>query len=164
MKPFLISCVLCLAAVGVLAGQMPTYGVTVEAEKNVDFAKFKTYTWTGGQPSPIKAIDTQVIAAVDAELKTLGMTKATSGTGDVLVTYYSLSRTDVDLKGKPDAQGVRPQYAVGTLAVALLDTGSRRQLLRMRADRPIESDTTKLDASIKAAVADMFAKYPTVKK
>ena len=92
------------------------------------------------------------------------MTKATSGTGDVLATYYSLSRTDVDLKAKPDAQGVRPQYSVATLAVALLEPGSRRQLIRMRADRPIEPDTTKLEGSIKAAVADMFAKYPTRNK
>ena len=72
MKSLLVTCVLSVAAVGVLAGQMPTYGVTVEAEKNVDFAKFKTYSWTAGQPSPIKTIDTQVMAAVDSERRALG--------------------------------------------------------------------------------------------
>ena len=78
MKPMLACSVLCLALAGAVAGQMPNYGVTVTAEKNVDFAKFKTYTWTPGQPSPLKTLDTQIVAAVDSELQALGMTKATS--------------------------------------------------------------------------------------
>jgi hypothetical protein len=164
MKQMLACSLFCLALAGAAAGQMPNYGVTVTAEKNVDFAKFKTYTWTPGQPSPLKTLDTQIVAAVDSELQALGMTKATSGTGDVLVTYYSVSRTDVDLKAKPDAQGVRPQYAVGTLAVALLEPANRRQLLRLRADTPIEGDTSKLEPTIKAVVTAMFAKYPTRQK
>ena len=164
MKPFFVGSVLCLTLAGTVEGQMPTYGVTVTAEKNVDFAKFKTYTWTPGQPSPVKTIDAQITAAVDSELQALGMTKASSGTGDVLVTYYSVSRTDVDLKAKPDASGAPPQYSVGTLAVALLETGSRRQLLRMRADKPIDTEPAKLEAVIKSATAEMFAKYPTRQK
>src|SRR5690349_21018494 len=125
MKRLVLGFALCFAAVTGAAAQMPKYGVTVKAEKNVDFAKFKTYTWTKGQPSHSKEIDADVIAAVDRELAGLGMTKAASGTGDVLVTYYSLSRTDVDLKAKPDATGVLPQYSVGTLVVGLLDPPTR---------------------------------------
>src|SRR4051812_7425439 len=116
MKRLIVCAGLCVAFAAVAAAQtsQSKYGVTVKAEKNVDFAKFASYSWSPGRPSPDKTIDTQVIAAVDRELAALGMTKATSGQGDVLVTYYSTSRTDVDVKGKANATGARPQYSVGT--------------------------------------------------
>jgi len=160
VKRFVVAIGLCaVVAVGV-AGQNPKYGVTVTAEKNVDFTKFKTYTWTAGQPSFDKMIDARVIAAVDRELSALGMTKATSGPGDVLATYYSLSRTDVDTKAKADSKGVRPEQSVGTLVVALLDPADRRRLLRLRVDKPIDTEPAKLGAAIDSAVAELFQKYP----
>ena len=161
MKRFTVAIGLCAVITTAPAGQMPKYGVTVTADKHVDFAKFKTYAWTGGQPSANKQIDARVVAAVDRELDALGMTKATSGPRDVLVTYYSLSRTDVNLKAKPDSEGRLPQYWVGTLVVALLDQGSRQRLLRLRIDQPIEIERAKLDPTIDGAVTALFAEYPT---
>ena len=161
MKSFVVGCVLFTVVAAVVPAQMPKYGVTVEAEKNVDFAKFKTYSWTKGQPSAVKTIDARITAAVDRELAALGMTKAASGPGDVLLAYYSVTRTDVNLKAKPDAKGLQPQYSVGTLMVALLDKDSRNRLLRLRIDKPIDTDTTQLDAAIDSAVTEMFTKYPT---
>ena len=152
---------MCAAITAVAAAQTPKYGVSVNLAPKVDVAKFKTYSWTLGQPSADKAIDARVIAAVDRELASLGMTKAAQGPGDVLVAYYSLSRTDVDLKAKADAQGTRPQYSVGTLMVALLDPGSRERLLRLRIDKPIDIEPAKLEVQIDSAVAALFAKYPT---
>ena len=163
MKPVLV-CVLAAVAYAAPAGQMPKYGATINVEKNVDVAAFKTYSWTKGQPSAIKAIDAHIMAAVDRELSALGMKKAASGSGDVLAAYYSLSRTDVNVKAKPDASGARPQYSVGTLMVALLDPASRRRLLRLRVDKPIDAEPAKLEAAIDEAVAEMFQLYPTRQK
>jgi hypothetical protein len=151
----------CAALATSLIAQTPKYGVTVKAEKNVDFSKFKTYSWTQGQPSPDKTIDGQIVAAVDREMGALGMSKASSGTGDVMATYYSLSRTDVNLKGKPDASGALPQYPVGTLMVGLLEPGTRRRLLQLRIDRPLAGSRDELEGIINSAVAELFAKYPT---
>jgi hypothetical protein len=67
----------------------------------------------------------------------------------------------VDVKAKADSSGSRPQYWVGTLMVALLEPGSRRRLLRMRVDQPIDIEPAKLEAAINTAVAALFAKYPT---
>jgi Domain of unknown function (DUF4136) len=163
MKRFTITIALCTSLTAAPAGQlpMPKYGVTVTADKHVDFTKFKTYSWTSAQPSADKQIDARVVAAVDRELGLLGMTKATSGPGDVLATYYSLSRTDVNVKAKADSEGRLPQYSVGTLVVALLDPESRQRLLRLRVDEPLDIDPAKLDATIDGAVAALFAKYPT---
>ncbi|PYR35311.1 MAG: hypothetical protein DMF90_14040 [Acidobacteria bacterium] len=146
------------------AGQTPKYGVKVNAEKNVDFSKFKSYSWVAGQPSADKTINAQIMAAVDRELAGVGMTKADSGSGDVSVTYYSLTRTDVDLNAKPNAKGVSPQYTVGSLAVALLEKGTGRRVLRLRADKKISVEPAKLEAAINEAVAEMFTKYPTRQK
>ena len=161
MKQLIVAVGLCGALSAATAGQAPTYGVTVNAEKNVDFAAFKTYTWTKGQPSAVKTIDTQIMTAVDRELAALGMTKAASGKGDVMVAYYSLTRTDVDLKAKPDAKGALPQYSVGTLMVALLKPADRHRLLRLRVDKPIDTEPARLEESINSAVKALFEKYPT---
>jgi len=162
MRPIMVSALLCLAiTAGPAAGQTSKYGVKVDAEKNVDFSKFKTYSWVAGQPSADKTINSQITAAVDRELTGLGMTQAASGSGDVSVTYYSLTRTDVDLKAKADAKGISPQYTVGSLMVALLEKGTGRRLLRLRADKKISAEPAKLEAAINEAVTEMFQKYPT---
>ena len=88
----LVTCVALLAVAAAPAAQKPKYGVTVTTEKNVDYAKFKSYSWTRGQPALNKSVDAAIVAAVDREMKALGLTKASTGTGDVLATYYSLSR------------------------------------------------------------------------
>jgi hypothetical protein len=93
MKSLLVCCAV-LAAAAIAAAQTPKHGVKVESEKGVDYTKFKTYSWTQGQPSPDKTIEGQIVTAVDRELAGLGMTKATLGSGDVLVAYYSVTRTD----------------------------------------------------------------------
>ena len=163
MKFMVVTCVVVLAAAGVLAAQKTKYGVTVTAEKNVDFAKFKSYSWMRGQPSPNKNVDARIVAAVDRELNALGLQKTASGPGDVLVSYDSLSRTDLDASAKADERGNRPEYRVGILTVALLDPGKLQPLLRLRVDKPIEGDSAKLDDAIDSAVAEMFASYPTRK-
>jgi uncharacterized protein DUF4136 len=160
----LSACVVCALIAGVLEAQTPKYGVIVEVEdKKADFASFKTYAWQRGQASFDKTIDSQIVAAVDDEMAKLGMKKVTSGS-DVLVTYASTNRTDVDLKAKPDAAGVRPNYAVGTLVVVLMNPTTRNRLLRMRVDQPIDAAPDKLEATIKSVVAQMFERYPTRQK
>jgi hypothetical protein len=163
MKRLIVGAFLC-TAVAAVSAQMPKYGVTVTVAKNADPAKYKTYTWTKGGPSADKAVDAQIMAAVDRELGGLGMSKASSGKGDVLVTYYSLRRTDVDLKAKPDASGAQPQYAVGSLLVAMLDPGTRGRLVQLRTDKPVDLEPAKSESVINGAVAELFAKYPTRQK
>jgi len=161
----LIAGVMSVIGAAVLSAQLPTYGVTVTVAKGVDPAKFKTYSWIKGGPSPDKTVDAQIVAAVDKELPGVGLTKAAaSGKPDVLVTYYSLRRTDVNLEAKPDSAGKLPQYPVGTLLVALMDPGTRKRVVQLRTDKPLDVEPAKLEAGINAAVTEMFAKYPTRQK
>ena len=141
--------------------QKMTYGVKVMAAKAADLAKAKTYSWTVSQPSPDKTVDAQIVAAVDRQLSALGFTKVASGTSDVLATYASTRRTDVNLKGKANESGARPAYEVGTLVVDLRDPATRQPLFRVRIDKPIDTEPEKLEAAINEAVTAMFEKYPT---
>jgi hypothetical protein len=145
----------------VVSAQITKYGVTVTAEKNVDFSTFKTYSWTPGRGAFVKDVDAHIKAAIDREMSALGMTKVAPDSGDVLLTYQSLTRSDIDLKKDPS--GDKP-FSVGTLVVALLEPSSHRQLLRLRTDRPIEVEQGKLQASIDSAVTELFARYPTRSK
>jgi len=166
MKRVLCVCVLAGLVTATLLAQMPKYGVTVKADEKTDFAKLKTYTWEHGWQAYDKKVHEAIMAAVDRELAGVGLAKKASGPADVLVTYASLRRIDVDLKSQPTAgEGTRRQYDVGTLVVLLLDPESRKELLRARVDAPIEAaDTDKVTAIVDSTVKEMFAKYPTRRK
>ena len=164
MRVLIAGALVSVIGAAVLSAQLPTYGVTITVAKGVDPAKFKTYSWIKGGPSPDKTVDAQIVAAIDRELPGVGLTKAASGKPDVLVTYYSLRRTDVNLEAKPDSAGRQPQYPVGSLMVALMDPGTRKRVVQLRTDKPLDADPAKLEAGINAAVTEMFAKYPTRQK
>jgi len=157
-KPAVFACAAALALTTTAWAQQK-YGVTATVAKNFDAAAVKTYTWTPGRPSTDKEIDGQIVAAVDRELATVGLKPATAGTPDVFVTYYSVSRTDVDVKAKPDEKGVRPERTVGSLVVAMLDPSSRKPVVQLRIDRPV--DRSDIGGSVNSLVGELFTKYPT---
>ena len=147
-----------LALTPAALAQVTKYGVTVTAQKGVDFAALKTYSWTPGRGAYLKATDAHIKAAIDRELAALGLKKVAPESGDVLVMYQSLTRSDIDLKGDPSAD--KP-YPVGTLVVALLRPSNHRELLRLRTDKPIDVAPGKLEAAIDSAVTELFERYPT---
>lgn len=147
---------------GSIVGAQTKYGVTVRAVKAAELAKAKTYVWTVGRPSFNKDVDALIIAAVDRELSSRGFTKLTSGQGDVVVTYGTLTRTDVDLEAPKG--GTAPELAVGTLVINLTDPANKQQLFSVRMDRPIDWNPATYQATVDAAVAAMFEKYPVPSK
>ena len=165
MKRAMMMCVLAGLAIAPAVAQTPKYGVTVKADEKADFSKFKTYTWEHGWQAYDKTVNANILAAVDRELAGVGLTKKASGPGDLIVTYASLRRIDVDTNAKQEADGMRRQYDVGSLVVLLLEPGTRKELFRARVDQPIELDAPdKVKSVIDSAVAEMFAKYPTKRK
>jgi uncharacterized protein DUF4136 len=154
------------AAAAPALAQTPKYGVTVTADKSAQFSAFKTYTWEHGWQAYDKTVHADITSAIDHELAAVGLTKQTDGPADLLVTYASLRRIDVDLKSKPtDGNAGRQQYDVGTLVVLLLEPGTRKELFRGRVDQRIEmSSPDRVKPIIDSAIAEMFAKYPTRKK
>jgi hypothetical protein len=163
MKTLVMALVIC-GAVGAGIQAMPKYGVKVTVDKKTDFTRLKTYVWFKGWTAFSRDIDRAIVAAVDRELAAAGLTQVAALPSDVVVTYASLSRTDVNLKAKRLADGTYPEYPVGTLVVMLLEPQSRRELFRTRIDMPIETEPSKLERQVDIAVTEMFRKYPTKRR
>ena len=152
---------LAAAAISVAAVHYtPKYRITVTQDKRTNYAALRTYAWFPTHPSSLPQVDAEIRRAVEHELATLGLSPAEKP--DVLATYASLTRTDVDVKAKPVApigtSGARPEYTVGTIVVSLLEPGSLRPILKIRADRIV--DTAWISVSIGSTIEEMFRKYP----
>ena len=138
------------------------YHVTVAADKDVDFSALHTYAWTPGWGTLNPRLDEQIVTAIDRELSALGLTRHVTGPADVLVTYGTVRRTNVDVHAKRSGTPrVYPEYPVGTLVVVTMDPFSRRELFRARATMPVDIDSAQLAAAIDTIVAQVFARYPT---
>jgi hypothetical protein len=164
MKPFvltvmvsLMSVLVSIAVTAAAAGFTPKYRVKVQANKHTDFSKLRTYAWMDSHPASIPAVDAQIVRAIEQELGALGLTRVPPGTGDVVATYTSITRTDVNTKSKPIAGDYRPEYSVATLVVSLLEPDTLKPLLQLRVDRPIPGAV--LDTSA-AAVQQLFRYFP----
>jgi hypothetical protein len=160
LSAFILTSVL-LSAIYVAAGAQQTKHRVKVTEVNRDaLAMVRTYTWTVSHPSFDKTADEQIIAAIDRELTTLGLTKLATGPGDAEVTYASLLRTDADLKSEPSATGALRTYAVGILVVQMRDPTNGQILFNARVNSPIDTEPANLEAAINAATAAIFKKYP----
>jgi hypothetical protein len=153
----LMSVLVSIAVTAAAAGYTPKYRVKVQADKHTDFSKLRTYSWMDSHPAAIPAVDAEIVSAIERELKAVGMMKVPPGSGDVVATYASITRTDVNTKSKPIAKDFRPEYAVGTLVVSLLEPETLRPLLQLRADRPIVSADHEDGVS---AVEELFRYFP----
>lgn len=146
-----------------LVDGQPKYGLKTGTIKTAALTKARSYAWRVTRPAFDPKVDAMIVAAIDRELGARGLKKAVSGPGDVSVTYSSLARIDVDTK---DVQkdGAAREFDVGTLVVNIANPTSRELLFQVRVDTPVEPDRTALEASINAAVAAIFSKYPVPPK
>lgn len=155
--------ILGLALLGLSAlASASKFHVTVNVDKHTNFAALHTYAWTPGWGSFNQSVDTRIVAAIDRELTSLGLTRQPGAPADVRVTYGIVQRTNVDLHTrKRGTPGVYAEYPVGTLVVLLRDPVGRRELFRARAELRVDIDTAQLGEQVDAVVARMFARYPT---
>ena len=86
-KALFITLVGLLLAAGAALGQDVRYNF----DKNADFSKFKTYKWvTIKDAAKVNDLtDKQIIAAVDAELATKGLTKTSDDSASLYIGYQA---------------------------------------------------------------------------
>src|SRR5258705_7231155 len=70
--------------------------VRYDFDKDKDFSKYKTYKWVPikGADQPDELTSKQITAAIDAELKTKGLTKTDEDTADLYTGYQTALSTD----------------------------------------------------------------------
>ena len=145
----------------VLAGPSD-YRVKVTVDKNTDFSALHTYAWTRSLASLDPEFDAHIVDAIDRELAAVGLIRHDREPADVVVSYGTVRRSDVDVGGKRDRDsGTYPEISTGTFVVLIREASSRRELFRARAKVPIDVDIAQLERQIDDIVARMFAHYPT---
>jgi len=154
--------ILALAFLGLSAvASASKFHVTVNVDKHTDFAALHTYALTPGWSSFNQHVDAQIATAIERELISLGLTRQPRAAADVVVTYGTVRRTNVDVNRKRKTKpGVYAEYPVATLVVLLREPVGRRELFRARAELRVDIDTAHLGEQIDAIVARMFARYP----
>jgi len=148
----------------VMAGQSTAVGkVDTTFDKKANFAALHTYSWASGRPAFLPEAHRAILAAFDAEMATLGFKKVDSG-ADVTIAYSTLTLTQVDPKDldKLDKKtDPGPTKELGRLAVVMRSAQARNQLWTATTQEFLDSDRAKLDATIQAVAARLFATYPT---
>src|SRR5688572_10627942 len=153
----------CLVALGLAlataAAETPEYGVSLKVAKKAELARLKTYSWGASHAAIDKAVDSQIVTAIERELSGLGLTKATEGSGDALVSYHTVVRRDVDTKKKTAADEV-PGYLVGVIGIEVRAASTNDLVFHVRIDKPLDVERSQLPPVIDEAVKAMFQRYP----
>ena len=140
--------------------------VTTDSDPAAPFAKYKTYAWTKGTPSPNPLADQRIHTAVDSQLAAKGLTLA-AGNPDVIVATHVLTQPQHDIVADgfgpwgfgPGVASVET-YVQGTLIVDLYDATTKKMVWRgvatgTESDKP-SRNTEKIDRSL----TKMFERYP----
>jgi len=162
MQKLFAAWMLSLASCCVVAAAPADYRVKVSVDKHTDFSALQTYAWTRGWGSLDPEFDAHIVETVDRELASIGLIRQETEPADVVISYGTVRRSEVDVSAKRDRQsGMYPEYQTGTFVVLIREASSRRELFRARAKVSIEVDIAQLEQQIDEIVARMFAQYPT---
>ena len=146
-----------------LTGQTPPAGkIDTTFDKQANFAAFRTYSWGPGKDAFLPEGHKIIVAAVDKQMAAQGLTPVASG-GDVTISYYTTTISNVDLKALDkleDRSAPAPTKELGKLIVVMRDAKTRAQLWSAGTHEYLDSDRSRLGASVEAVTERLFATYP----
>ena len=89
--------------------------VRYDFDKEKDFSKFKSYKWVTitGADQPDELTGKRIMAAVDAELATKGLTKTDSDTADLYLAYQTAVGTEKQFTSYNTGWGYGPGWGAG---------------------------------------------------
>lgn len=185
MRRFLFLSIATLLFIGTMMGQDIRYNF----DKDSDFSKFKTYKWVNLKDAakPNDLTDKQIVAAIDAELATKGLTKVDSDAADLLIGYqagvgqekqFTSYNSDwgygggwyrggwYGAGGTGMTTGQTSTIYIGQLALDMYDSKNKDLVWRGVASKTIDpkAKPEKQEKNLKKAVAKLLKKYPPTAK
>jgi len=180
--------VLFFSVVGLLLATTTALGqdVRYNFDKNTDFSKFKTYKWVTLKDAPKLdgLLEKQIIAAVDTELTTKGLTKVDDDSANLYVGYQAGVGQEKQFTsfssdwgygggwyrggwyggagGMSTTTGQTSTIYVGQLALDLYDSANRDLVWRGLASKTInlKAKPDKQEKNLGKAVAKLLKNYP----
>jgi hypothetical protein len=177
MRRLLIPALLLAAST---AGCLTLMPVSSHVERGVDFGRFRTYVWGPADALPISDerlrenpffVD-DVHGAIDTELQTRGLVRATSERAELLVHYHAAVTGRLEVESRPgrsrDCVGAdcRPtvnEYDAGTLVIDILDASTQQLVWRGWAEHRLEDmldDPEMVKRRVRTAVRRIFETFP----
>jgi hypothetical protein len=169
------------AAVALVSTAARAQNVSYDYDKSTDFSRFRTYAWMPAAGTRDELNDKRIIAAIDAQLATKGLSRVEPGANpDVLVSYRTNFKEDREIRGYTTGGGwggygrfgtggtgsARTQdILVGALVVEMRDAKTRDVVWRSVASRDVDTKASpeKRDRNLAKAAEKMFKHYPTTK-
>jgi len=158
-----IACALALV-LSLTPGVQPIGEVETHIDKTADFKAFRTYTWRAGHEAFDRNAHNTIVSTIDAKMAGLGLKRVESG-GDLILAYYTLRSSEVDLKAlqKLEKQGKDPAGAtlpIGRLAIVLSLPDWKTTVWSAATRRRINDDPAKRIDDLTRGVDAIFATYP----
>lgn len=144
--------------------------VSYDYDRNVDFTRFRSYSWTGEAGVPDQFLHRRIVAAIDSQLVRHQVLPADSGAApDLRVAYLAAAGRTTTIRGSGAGFGwgrsgsARVEHTViGVLEIQLFD--ARTGTLVWRGDAAVEIDPNaspeKRDREANKAAEKLFTHYP----
>jgi len=163
--------------------------VRYDFDKDKDFTKYKTYKWVPikGADQPDELTAKQVMAAIDTELATKGLTKTDADTADLYIGYQTAIGTEKQFTSYNTGWGYGPGWGggwygggmsstttygststvyVGQLDLSMYDSAQKQLVWRGVATKTLDpkAKPEKKAKNITKAVQKLLKKFPPEKK
>lgn len=168
-----------------VAGGASAQDVRYNFDKESDFSRFKTYKWVSLKDAAKvnELMEKQIIAAVDAELATKGLSRVDGDNADLLIGYQAAVGEEKQFSsystgwgygggwgagwyggagGMNTTTGQTSTIYIGQLALDMYDSGKRALVWRGVASKTInpKAKPEKQEKNLKKAVAKLLKNYP----
>jgi hypothetical protein len=165
--------------------------VNTDFDRDADFSKYKTFTYTVCMRIENPLVDKRIVTALENTLALKGLTKAERDP-DVNVTYHSSTTKDIAIDtntwgygygsgwrwghggygyggsgyggGPLSTTTTTRTYTRGTLVIDIWDARTKQLVWRGTAVDTVSDDPEKNDKKVHKALEKLFKKYPPEKK
>jgi hypothetical protein len=152
--------------------------VNTDFDKDVDFSKYKTYSWAHTPDSGNQLSDKRIVESIDGQLQARGWKKAAEGaTGDAVIAAHaakeSQERLDTFYTGWGVGYGyggwampvggattVSSVYEIGSLLVDIFDAGTKKLLWRGTASATLSTNPDSNKKKLAKVTKRMFQNFP----
>ncbi len=147
--------------------------VMVDYNHNVDFTRYKTYSWIKVEAGDPLWPD-RIMSAVDSQLTAKGWTKVPDS-GDASLSAFGATHTQPRLEtfynslgggwywngfGDGVAYTTVENIPIGTLVVDIFDTPTKKLIWRGRAEDALSDKPEKNEKKLEKVVEEMFKHFP----
>lgn len=166
------------AALAVLLSAAPAVAqTTIDYDGNVDFTRYKTYSWGSNTSSGNPTADERIVAEIEARLAAAGWTQAAPDEGDVVVAEHATVKNDVSVDtfytgwgtgwgwtgfgpGAGIGTTVSQSLRSGTLVVDMFDAKTKKLIWRGTAEGALSTKPEENIPKVQKIIGRLFKKFP----